>query len=366
MIENAFDFEKIIQMKFKRTRYDVTPNENDNEPGYDFVAEKGKSKFAVQVKNYKKPVNAKTVHNFKEFLDKSIFSRGILISSKGFSTPALSSILAEKPKNLYLGHIDEELNKIIWSYPEGGIPTDKIEQIKGEQARQENKVHVISIFTAKGGVGKTTVAAHLAGALALCGYKTRIIDGDPEQNLYRITGKTAKAFNPRTGKHNNIDVLTDISSEEQTTNHIFDVFDCSPVFEKNNGGLIKRTKNFIIPTSLSPLEIGNNAEVLLRSIKEIRYKNTTANIFMLLNKYSPMSRSELSRFQHVQRIFEENCDRKVNFIDPKDASIRESKLLKNWGIEPDLSFKMFGGRCYPRDDFLNLADYLLEHIEINK
>lgn len=86
---------------------------------------------------------------------------------------------------------------------------------------------------------------------------------------------------------------------------------------------------------------------------------------MLLNKYSSMSKSELSRFQHVKRIFEEDCDKKVNFIDPKYASIRESRLLKNWGIEPDLSFKMFGGRCYPRDDFLNLADYLLEHIDIN-
>ncbi len=362
MIENAFDFEKVIQMKFKRIKYNVIPNTRDNEPSYDFVAEKGESKFAVQVKNYKKPVNVRTVHNFKEFLDNGLFSRGIIISSKGFSTPALNSILAEKPRNLYLGQIDDNLDKIIWSYPKGGISIDKAAHIEKETTKQKNKTQVISVFTAKGGVGKTTVAAHLAGALALCGYKTQIIDGDPEHNLYRITGRIAKAFNPRTGKSNDIDVSINYTNNKQPTDYVFNVLDCSPAFEKNDDFLIKITNNFIIPTSLSPLEIGNNAEVLLRSTKEIRKKNKRANIFILLNKYSFMTKSENRRFQNIQSIFKEHCDQKVHFIDPKYVCIRDSKLLKNWGLEPDLSFKMLGGRCYPRDDFLNLADHLLEYI----
>jgi cellulose biosynthesis protein BcsQ len=41
----------------------------------------------------------------------------------------------------------------------------------------------ISIFNNKGGVGKTTLTFHLAHALAVMGYKTLIIDFDPQCNL---------------------------------------------------------------------------------------------------------------------------------------------------------------------------------------
>ena len=41
----------------------------------------------------------------------------------------------------------------------------------------------ISIFSNKGGVGKTTLTFHLAHALAELGYRTLIIDLDPQCNL---------------------------------------------------------------------------------------------------------------------------------------------------------------------------------------
>ncbi len=41
----------------------------------------------------------------------------------------------------------------------------------------------ISVFNNKGGVGKTTLAFHLAHALAEMGHRTLVIDIDPQCNL---------------------------------------------------------------------------------------------------------------------------------------------------------------------------------------
>lgn len=42
---------------------------------------------------------------------------------------------------------------------------------------------VIAVINGKGGVGKTTLSANLAGLLALSGYRTLVVDHDPQGNL---------------------------------------------------------------------------------------------------------------------------------------------------------------------------------------
>lgn len=223
------------------------------------------------------------------------------------------------------------------------------------------------MFTAKGGVGKTVVSAHLAGAFAISGYKVNIIDGDPEENLYRLTGDNATVPNSRTGQ-NSIIKVSKISDWNANTaqKESITVFDCSPAFERNSLDLLKKTESFIIPTSLSPLEVGNNAEVLLRTIEQIRECNTTASIFILLNKYYAQNKKDKKRYQDIKIIISSLKDNKCLLIDPEeDVSIRESRILRNWGAEPDLAFKTVAERCYPRDDFLKLTEYLMEHLDIN-
>jgi hypothetical protein len=60
-------------------------------------------------------------------------------------------------------------------------------------------------------------------------------------------------------------------------------------------------------------------------------------------------------------------DDKFHCLDPEEVCIRSSDQLYYWGIhllenpeEPqsELAFKLIGGKSHPRDDFIDLADYI--------
>lgn len=65
----------------------------------------------------------------------------------------------------------------------------------------------IALFNNKGGVSKTTTTFHLGWKLAEKGYKTLIVDTDPQCNLTGLclnTDKGNKLENFYIGNHNNI------------------------------------------------------------------------------------------------------------------------------------------------------------------
>ena len=156
-----------------------------NKRGYDIEISKGPEKIAVQVKNYKRKCNLGQLTKFIEFLDLPIaagFTSGIFVSSYGFSRPALTSIESEEPGNLSIATCTDK--GLEFHYRPAGTSVKQYPTAPDEfdLSDDSEKPRYFGVFTCKGGVGKTTVSAHLAGAMALQGYDVALLDLDPDQN----------------------------------------------------------------------------------------------------------------------------------------------------------------------------------------
>jgi chromosome partitioning protein len=379
-INDPFDFEKLVALKFRELGYDVImPIANTR--GYDIELWKKQQRIAVQVKNHKAKCNVSQIEKFQNFLELPIadkFTAGWFISASGFSKPAITHVETECPENLRLGTFLED--KIYWDYPEEGE--------KPKPSLDEKKIKYIGVFTCKGGVGKTTVAAHLAGAFALMGYDVILLDLDPDRNLRKLFLQDledeqgdASLYVPPKRKNDlgaTITVLNHDQWQEQDYPEVKIVIcDCSPVLTENPQSLVNKFDYCIIPTTLNPLGVSKNGDVIIRTFKHIRERNAKAEMFALINNYDSgkdAAKRNETLLYHLERNLSKytSKDSKCKFIHPDAAKIRTSKSLLYWGYhivegtKPQLAFQESSGRSYPRTDFLQLAEYLEDHTNIDE
>lgn len=338
---------------------------------------------AVQVKNHKARTNIAQVCKFTEFLDlasSSHFHNGWLISTSGFSKPALTHVRTERPSNLWLGTCTPY--GIRWDYD----PNNLDEPDSGEQPSpptsviDDRGVTYIGVFTCKGGVGKTTVAAHLAGAFALQGYDVILVDLDPDRNLRKLfiedqsaDDETASLYVPAHRKGFIGSTITVLNAEEWDE-HAYPeikvvICDCSPVLSENPARFVRRFDYCLIPTTLNPLGIAKNGDVITRTFRHIREANRKADLLVLINCYNDdgsfvrrnrLLLTALDQTISAYRKEDPNCQ----LIHPLDAKIRRNDNLLYWGFhivdgtKPRLAFNEILGRSVPRTDFLQLAEYL--------
>ena len=389
-IEDPIDFEKHVAMQCKRMGYQVTMPDK-NKPGYDIELIKGGEKIAVQVKNHKAKSNISQLSKFQDFLELPIgasFTSGWFISASGFSKPALTTVSTENPPNLKLGI--SEASGIKWAYsPEGDIEIDYQEGrvTPSESEKKKAKIRYFGIFTCKGGVGKTTVAAHLAGAFALQGYDVILLDLDPDKNLRKLflddqeSDDDASLYVPSHKKGELGATITVLNADEWDERSYPDVkiviCDCSPVLQENPSELVKKFDYCVIPTTLNPLGVAKNGDVITRTFKHIREYNKTAEMFAIINCFNPAKTMKkrndilLSALEKYIKNYQLQ-DSKCQLIHPEFAKIRRSDSLLYWGYhivdgsKPQLAFKAVAGRSIPRIDFLQLAEYLEDHTEIRK
>ncbi|WP_414563882.1 MULTISPECIES: AAA family ATPase [unclassified Anabaena] len=346
-----------------------------NQPGYDLVVTKGDIVVAVQVKWLRSNVAAPQLLKFADFLDSNEgrkFDFGWFITTKGFSGPALALIKSwNKDTKVRCGIALE--NKLVSVVGDGinyeeNRTNNKIPTLDNKE-NKTNKVY-FGIFTCKGGVGKTTVAAHLAGALALQGFNVALVDLDPEENLQKLLGEGVFVPNPQ-GVGTNIQIFNQESWDEDAARDCQIVIcDCSPALERNPKEIIERLDYCIIPTTLNPLGINKHGKVILQTVDKIRKINKEAHLFVLVNNFKDPGNKRLKLLINVyNNAYQEvrKSDNKFHCIDPTEVCIRSSDLLYYWGIHilenPEspasrLAFDLIGGRCHPREDFISLADYI--------
>lgn len=333
---------------------------------YDLELFKPGERVAVQVRNHRAKAHLGQVEKFLDFLaqdDSQRFLYGLFISTSGFTPSVYSYLREEKITNLRLAILRD--NRLIFD-------TEKLDAADGEH----EKTTYIGVFTCKGGVGKTTISAHLAGAFALNGYDVALIDLDRQQNLRKLLGEGVYLPSNKGKIGSVISVLSHEEWEENSyKNTKIVVCDCSPEFDANPREFIQKFDYCLIPTTLNPLGINKNADVIKRTFKEIRRVNLKAHLFTLINNFQTDEANRNTLLNNAlktqfRQITEQ--DARCHYIDPSDAAIRFSKQLMYWGFhifegaKPQLAFRSIGGYSYPRMDFLKLVDYLELHTPVQQ
>lgn len=439
LLENNYYCE-VIKAPKNQPNYDLEIIKQDNAD----LSEDRRS-IAVQVKNFKRRVSIASVKKFIDFLMRSYqaqmqFSEGLFISSNGFSKAAIDYVVRDESRKnprtpvVSLGtantyNIEQDFPdprsslSLLRDNPpispladyqgrdqkkgfagllslasdtgeEQTVPADPTTNSRSNSnTHKENNIHkdkkksrryYFGIFTNKGGTGKTTVAAHLAGAFALIGYDVILLDIDPQRNLKKLfqndeddSSLYVPPLRPGQTGHG-IFVLDDKEWENDKDNHNdiqIVICDCNPTFEENSNDLVKKLNYCVIPITLNPLGIAKNSDVIQRTFEKIRAENSKTEMHVLINCYdeSKSKKTIQKRNNLLLDLLKEEIDfdedKKFYLIDPNNCAIHRSDSLYYWGMhivenkEPQLAFEQYGGKSVPGEDFLKLAEYFRGRFE---
>lgn len=360
--EHPSDFEKVLISLFEQEGWNAQPAPAGSK-GYDIELERDGETVAVQVRTQRAKVHAGQLEKFIDFLEQPMaarFSRGFLISTSGYTPSVFTFMRTEEVVDIALGSFRD--NQIIWE--DGEIPPPPLRP----------QLTYIGVFTCKGGVGKTTISAHLAGAFALNGYDVVLIDLDRQSNLRKLLGDGVYLPGPKGQLGATITVLNYSEwNEDEYPDARIVICDCSPEYDANPEEFLRKFNYCIIPTTLNPLGINKNADVIKRTFSAVRRVNDTAELFVLINNYHSEEDRRNGILNNLLKTEFESMmahDPRCQYIDPEQVAIRYSKQLLYWGYhivengKPQLAFREVGGRSLPRTDFLKLLDYLEDHTNL--
>jgi chromosome partitioning protein len=364
VVERATETERMALFLLRREGWSAQISPKDTKE-YDLEIYKPGAKAAVQIRNQRAKVHLGQIEKFLDFLSQpntKNFTEGIFISTSGFTPSVYAYMREEKIKNLRLAIMRD--HSLIFDCE------------KFDEASEREKTTYIGVFTCKGGVGKTTISAHLAGAFALNGYDVALIDLDHQQNLRKLLGEGV--YLPAT-KGNLGSVISVLNKDEWHEGDYKDtkivICDCNPEFEANPVEFIRKFNYCIVPTTLNPLGINKNADVIKRTFAAIRRENGDAFLHVLINNLQSDEDNRNTLLNQVLKTqFKQMSERdsRINYIDPTECAIRFSKQLMYWGFhifentKPQLAFRTVGRYSYPRMDFLKLVDYLEMQMQSRK
>lgn len=375
MSQDLQDYELTVAQRLEHAGWEIILDAEHS--AYSFAAVKNKVKTAVKVYHWQPVVGIARIEQFKDFLDRNKFGfkQGYIFAAnkdtitEGFSSEAIE--LAKKSqkksffsfnfKPFYLATPDE-----LPPPPHPSLQfTEPPSAILDTLPNAPRKKIYMGVFTSKGGVGKTTVSAHLAGAFALNSYNVDLVDIDPQQNLKILLSQGIFLKDGRA----TINVFSESEFIEAHSDAEITIVDCSPDFDSNPPEMMQRFDYCLIPTTLSPLGINKNGHVITTTVEKIRSLNPNAFLFVLINNHHTDRTQMIGALKEkYQAIFTDIAaqDARFKFIDPDKCVINFDKRLFYWGHQHfineqdrvELAFSSLKGRNEPRDNFLNLVDYL--------
>jgi chromosome partitioning protein len=366
-----------------------------NNPGFDvLITEKNGNSIAVQCRDWKAPLTVATIQAFYYFLDSNPnYQEGIIVAGDQAKKPYAKTVdllLAEdENREGFFEKISLAVlkNGVLYSYPDlkpigDRVSKEKIEVVDPQRIEPEAAIPLsIAVCALKGGVGKTTISAHLAGAITLSGLNVVLVDANPPQNsLINLMDPMSLDKNGKyhpdfasgivlPGVPTAIDCYPlDYWKEVVQTNKRGIVYDCAPSIEANDHWVFKNSDICLIPLNINPLGIGkglaggrNTKSSLQQTIEFVRNINPKIKFYIVesnrFNQAADTKKGETLRNQ--VSILAREFDVKL-----LDTFIPNSRQLYFWGDQPGkLAFETFGGKCLPKLAFSSLAEELMEELK---
>lgn len=321
------------------------------------------NKVAIIVRSQQAKMNAKTITKIIDWQENVEFKNLVIVSYGGYTDTVCDYLSHHEKSNILLYEYDRNYKKLSRYCTKTSVPQRKIN---------------IGIFTSKGGVGKTTISAHLAGALTIIGYETALIDLDPQSNLKKLIGDNGISIkNAGTGIERHMSVFGAKEWSDEAHKDIKAiVYDCNPELDKNPVIFIKKFDFCIIPITLNPLGLNKHASVIERTVRQLKEKNTKTKFLILINQYEPKEGKKnkilLEMLKKEVAIMQQNYDG-IELIEPSEVAIRYSSQLFYWGMQmlvddshSELAFDITSSRSIPKDDFFHLAAYIANYASLKQ
>jgi chromosome partitioning protein len=204
--ESPRDYEIFVAQCFRDIGFKVIAPTNPNQQAWDLtVITPDGRRGAVQVKSRRSGVLPQPMFNrLSMYLTGpagSEFDFGVNVVNTQFSVATLTVLEnadpAQEEKFVYGAIVRHPVGRINWLYhsPSADAPPPPLPDLLKPKA--QTPAYRVAVFTEKGGVGKTSVAAHLAGALLHQGHNAVLVDCDVQKNLSLLLGEGVNVRNKR-------------------------------------------------------------------------------------------------------------------------------------------------------------------------
>jgi len=145
---------------------------------------------------------------------------------------------------------------------------------------REEAPMIVSVVNQKGGVGKTTIAVNLAGALREIGYRVILIDLDPQGSV--LQWRSVEPANNLEVRHHPFPVTAGmIRKIIKNCDHI--LFDTPPAAGPISRSALAASDAAIIPVTPSPLDIWSSRETV-NLVEEVMQSNKLLSAALLISR----------------------------------------------------------------------------------